>query len=397
MMRDRPARPTNIGLVFLHTLAYYRRALRGVWRYAIARPQWELTPIIPDASALQASSRFRPDGLIVTANTPQIIDALSGWRRPAVNVSAVIPGQRFPCVGVNNIEVGRMAAAHFLESGLQHFAFVGPPNQIFSSERQVAFCDAVAAAGSTAACYVSRVPQQFDPLGLHWDLEVDVQRWLRRLPKPVGVFTPNDLWGVQVLMACRRAGLRVSEEVSVLGVDNDSLYCEMTRPALSSVIIPAEQIGFEAVALLERLLDGERPPSDPLLLPPIGVHRRRSTEILAIEDEQVAAAVRFIRLHAGRAIQVEDVLRQVPIGRRTLERRFRTLLGRGLASEIEQTHLALARRLLAETDLSMQAVATESGFQDYRHMARVFRRQLDTTATGYRDQVRHPASRFPST
>jgi LacI family transcriptional regulator len=385
-------KPRHIGLVFLHSLAYYRRALRGVWRYAVARPQWELTSLIPDEQSLRMQHRFRPDGLIVTANTAAFDQALRGWQRPAVNVSAVISGQRFPRVGVDNARVGQMAAEHFLERGLRHFAFVGPPDQLFSSERQTAFCARAEQAGATPRCYISRVKQEFDPLGLHWGLETQVQQWLRKLPKPVGVFAPNDLWGVQVLIACRRAKLPVPEDVAVLGVDNDSLYCEMVRPGLSSIAIPAEQIGYEAVALLERLLGGEPPPVQPLLLPPIGVHCRRSSEVLAFDDENVVAAIRYIGQFAHRSLHVNDVLKHVPVGRRTLERRFRTLLGWGLAEEIQRTQLALARQLLAETDLSMQVVAIQAGFSDHRHMARAFHRRLSTTPTAYREQLRSPAS-----
>lgn len=378
---------THIGLAFIHTLSYYRQALHGIWRYAEARPHWELTPVIPGDRALNVKSKHCPDGLIVTANTRAFEESLKNWRRPAVNVSAVIEGLRFPRVGVDNAKVGQMAAAHFLERGLEHTGFVGPPNQLFSNHRQIAFCEAVENAGATVDCFISRVKQEFDPLGLHWDLEASVDGWLKKLPKPVGIFAPNDLWGIQVIRACRRAELRVPEDVAVLGVDNDGLYCEMTRPQLSSVIIPAEQIGYEAVAMLERLLGGELPPTEPLLLPPVGIKSRRSTEVLAIEDEQVVAAVRFIREWGHLPLHVEDILRQLPVGRRTLERRFRQFLGWGIAEEIQRTHLSLAQRLLAATDLSMQAVAIQSGFLDYRHMARVFRRYLDITPTAYRERM----------
>jgi LacI family transcriptional regulator len=377
----------NVGLVFMHSMAYYRRALRGVWRYVESRPAWEVTSLAPGSLAARLPPRHRPDGLIVTANTQSIDEALRKWRRPAVNVSAVISDQRFCRVGVDNVQVAETAADHFLERGLQSFAFIGPPNQMFSIARQQAFCRAIEAAGHRAECYLSRAPQEFDPHGLHWDLEPDVQRWLRRLSRPVGIFTPNDLWGVQVIVAARRARLRVPEDVAVLGVDDDDLYCEMTRPRLSSVIVPAEQIGYEAAALLDRLLQGDKPPADPLLLSPVGVEARRSSEVLAIDDDEVVAAVRYIRENAQRSLQVGDVLRQVPIGRRTLERRCRELLGWGIAEEIQRTHLDRARKLLANTTLSMQAVALQAGFQDYRHMARVFRRKFDMTATEYRESL----------
>ncbi len=377
----------NIGLVFLHTLAYYRRALRGVWRYAESRPNWQLTPIPPQRGVRNLHERFQPNGLIVTANTRHLDRELQSWQRPAVNVSAVISSQRFARVGVDNELVGQMAAGHFLERGLRHFAFVGPAKQQFSMQRRASFCRALGESGAEAHCYISRSRREFDPLGMRWDLESDVQRWLRQLPKPVGIFAPNDVWGVQVVLASRRAELRVPEQVAVLGVDDDDLFCELTRPGLSSVIVPSEQIGYEAMALLERLIGGEKPPSEPLLLPPVGVHMRRSSEVLAIEDQLVAQAVQFIQENTSRPLRVEEVITHLCVGRRTLERRFRDLLGTGIAEQVRMAHLQRARRLLAQTDLSVHVVAMRAGFEDYRQMVRLFRHTLDTTPTGYRDQV----------
>ena len=389
----------HVGLVFQHTLAYYRRALRGVWRFAESRPTWQLTPIPPSQGVRHLSGRFRPDGLIVTANTRALDRELKTWDRPAVNVSAVITGQRFARVGVDNALVGRMAASHFLDRGLQRFAFVGPARQQFSVLRRAAFCDAVAESGEEVSCFVSGSRREFDPMGMRWDLESEVDRWLRKLPKPVGVFAPNDVWGVQVVLACRRANLRVPEDVAVLGVDDDDLFCELTRPGLSSIIVPAERIGFEAMGLLERLIEGhawvddeglhdrEQPARDAFLLPPIGVHVRRSTEVLAIEDEIVSESMRYIRDHADQPLAVDDVTRHVCVGRRTVERRFREKVGTGIAAQIRRAHLELARRLLAQTDLPVQSVALRAGFDDYRQMARVFRQSLATTPTEYRNDV----------
>lgn len=390
-MPDTTQSTKHIGLVFMHSMAYYRQALRGVWRYVESRPTWELTNIAPGSLTGRLPKRHFPDGLIVTANTKSLSDSLRYWRRPAVNVSAVLTQQRFCRVGVDNDHIGRLAADHFLERGLQHFAFVGPPHQLFSVERQTAFSQALHAAGNSVESYVSSASEEFDPHGLLWDLEPAVHKWLRELPLPVGIFTPNDLWGVQVIVAARRANLRVPEDVAVLGVDDDDLYCKMTRPRLSSVIVPAEQIGYQAAALLDRLIEGESPPAAPVLLAPIGIESRRSTEVLTIDDEEVVAALSFIRENAHQPLQVTDVLRRVPVGRRTLERRCRELLGWGLAEEIRRVHLNRARNLLANTSLSLQAVAKQAGYSDYRHMARVFRGQFGMTATEYRQAVSQPS------
>jgi LacI family transcriptional regulator len=386
-------KPLCIGLVFTHTFAYSRRVQRGIRRYVEARPQWLLTAIAPEQQSLRVLGPLRPDGLIAGVTTKRLVRTLACWRRPVVNASGVLTGLRFPRVGVDNVGVGRLAAAHFLERGLRHFGFVGSPDYRFSAERRAAFCRAVRQAGHTVACHEDRAHLAYDQIGQRWDLDPAVWRWLRALPKPVGVFVPNDLWGVQVAEACRQVELRVPEDVALLGVGDDDLYCEMTRPPLSSIRVPAEQIGYEAAALLERLLGGEPPPREPLLLPPIGVATRRSSEVLALDDADVVAAVRFIREHAHLPLRVADVLRQVPVGRRTLERRCRLALGRSLGDEIRRAHLERARRLLAETDLPLKVLAEQAGFSNLSHLGVVFRQELGLTPTAYRRRMRGSVER----
>jgi len=279
-----------------------------------------------------------------------------------------------------------MAAEHFLERGLRHFGFVGHLEQLVSNEREAAFRSAIEAAGFTLAAYHDRKSRAFDPVGRRWPLDRGVQRWLRDLPKPVGILAQTDLFGVQLAEACRQARLRVPEDVAILGVDNDDLYCELSRPALSSIVLPTQRIGYEAAALLERLLAGHKPPAEPLLLRPLGVATRRSTETLAIDDADVVAAVRLIRENAHLPLRAADVLKQTPVGRRTLQRRFRRWLGRGLSAEIRRVHVERAKRLLSETELPIKIVAEQSGFTDFRHMAVVFRQELGLSPTAFRRQ-----------
>src|SRR5207249_2912841 len=131
----------------------------------------------------------------------------------------------------------------------------------------------------------------------------------------------------------------------------DDLLCELARPPLTSVIAPAEHVGYEAAALLDRLLAGQKPPERPLLFPPLGVVARQSSDLLAIEDAAVAAAVRFIRAHGHQPIQVRDVLEAVPVSRRSLELRFQKVVQRTLWEEIRRVHLERAKNLLGNTAL----------------------------------------------
>jgi LacI family transcriptional regulator, galactose operon repressor len=180
------------------------------------------------------------------------------------------------------------------------------------------------------------------------------------------------------------------EQVALAGVDNDDLFCELARPPLSSVAIPAERIGYEAAALLDRLLAGARPPRQPLLLPPVRLVARQSSDVVALDDPNVAAALRVIRTNAHVALRVADIVRKVPISRRALERRFRQALHRGLGDEIRRVHVDRAKDLLAATDLPVAMVAERSGFCGSGHLCVVFRQDTGQTPTAYRRQVRNP-------
>jgi LacI family transcriptional regulator len=187
-----------------------------------------------------------------------------------------------------------------------------------------------------------------------------------------------------VLQACAIGGVGVPEEVAVMGVDNDDLIVRLTTPPLSSIDINAERVGFEAARVLDELMRGKPAPKNPVLVPPMGLVTRQSTDILAIEDEDVAAAVRFIRAHKGRALSVQDVLDNVPVSRRSLYRKFEETMGRSLAQEIRLAHIEQAKRLLTTTDWSVARIAEASGFAGATRFGIVFRRLTGLTPSAYR-------------
>jgi LacI family transcriptional regulator len=201
---------------------------------------------------------------------------------------------------------------------------------------------------------------------------------------PLGLVACNDDRGRQVLEACREAGLHVPEQIAVVGVDNDELLCELSDPPLSSVEPDTRRIGYEAAALLDRMMQGERPPAAPLFVPPKSVVTRRSTDVLAIDDREVAQAVRFIRDHACEGINVEDLLREVPLARVTLKRRFERLLGRSAKAEIMRLQLEKVKQLLTETDLNQAEIARLAGFRHLEYMSAAFHERTGQTAGQYR-------------
>jgi LacI family transcriptional regulator len=386
-MHSPPARPIRIGLVFDRSLDYCRGVLRGVKRFAETKPRWTFVLVAPEAQELEDLARLRPSGLIAHVFSKHLAAVLRGWRKPMVNVSGVVPRLRIPTVLSDDAAIGQLTARHLLERGFRNFAFVGNPNFAYAIKQETAFRQIIEAAGHEVSHLYDRSERSFHPHGRLWAFDVRIRSWLQSLSTPIGIFASNDLWGVQLTEACHEVGLRVPEDVAVVGVDNDNLMCELSRPSLSSVAIPSEQVGYEAAALLDRLLEGVPAPKVPRLLPPLGIVTRQSSDILAVTDADVASAIRFIRDRAHLPTGVKDVLREVPVGRRSFERRFRHVLRRGISEEIRRVHLERAKTLLATTRLPIAVVAHQAGFSENKHLSVVFAKEFGLSPTAYRQQV----------
>jgi LacI family transcriptional regulator len=377
----------RIGLVFGYGLGFYRDILHGVKAFAADRPRWVFTPVAPDSRALESPLVKKQDGFIAHIFTDGLAKALAHLRRPVVNVSGVLPELPFPRVVVDHEAVGRLAARHLLERGVRRFAFVGFPHHAFSLGREAGFIGELERAGHQADVFHDRMQKLGDPTG-QWRWNESLLAWLQGLAKPLGLFASNDSQGVQLSEYCRHLGIKVPDEVAIVGVDDDDLLCDLARPSLSSVALPGERIGLEAAKMLEQILSGGKPSEPRLVLPPVRVVVRASSDIQALPDAEVAAAVRYIRDHAHEPIDVGDLLAEVPVSRRSLERRFRRHLERGIGEEIRRAHLERAKTLLAETDLPMSVVAQRSGFTDSRQLSIVFRQATGGTPTQFRRQHR---------
>jgi LacI family transcriptional regulator len=378
----------RIGLVLDYSLGYCRAVIQGIKSFAEERPNWLLTLVRPEPTALQRLEALRPDGLIAYVFSSALGERLVRLDRPLINISAIVPDLKCPRVVVDDQLLGRMAAAHLLDRGLLHFAFVGHAQLGYSILREEGFRAVLGDAGFAPLVFRGRGLSPRDTQDLLWSLNERVEKWLAALPKPIGVFVPNDIWCYQLLEICRQIGLRVPEDVAMIGVEIDGLLCELARPPLTSIAIPAERIGKEAAGLLDRLLADSRPLPSTLLVPPLGVVTRQSTDVLAIDDPEVAAAVRFIREHGLARIRVRDVLQAVPVPRRTLERRFRLALNRGIGEEIRRARIERARFLLASADHSMSEIAQRSGFSNAEQLSTAFHRETGLTPTAYRRQSR---------
>ena len=371
--------PIPIALIMPLADIHARRLIRGIGRFARPFKAWDFQLESPDGSALQSLRRNKPAGVIAMLTDPKLERRIAGLGVPLVNCSSELDDPSCARVVLDNPAIGKYAAKYFLDRGFRSLAYCGDPTSRVSRDRGEGFTRAALEAGAE----VSRWDETTNRAGDHADTAVgwlgsgdrrSLRIWLQRLPKPVGILSAHDAVGVRVSECCRRIGLRVPTEVSLLGVDNDPVLCGLAYPALSSIQTPQEQVGFEAARRLDVLMRGYRIEPSVVKLGDARVVARQSTTLSRHVDVQVDAALRFISEHADQPLRVDDVVDHVGGSRRSLELRFREAVGRSILDAIQQAHVALACRLLAETDATVEEVAEASGFNSRERFSVVFRR-----------------------
>jgi LacI family transcriptional regulator len=401
----------RVAVVMQPAGAYCRGVIRGVASVG-AQARWEcvLVTAEPPPHTLQVGPPFQ--GFIGLLSAKPLLGQIERARVPAVDVSPQHRGPRLPQVSTDDLAVGRLAAEHLLSLGLPHFGFFGSRAEYHSLLREQGFKEALraahgnggeeaaganageGAAGAGPTCHVFLDDEPHEPFRVADEHaaagagEGPLHEWVRRLPTPVGIMASNDGRALDLLAACRKLGVAVPASAAVVGVDNDEVLCELAYPTLTSVALATQQIGYEAARMLDRMMDGEDPSPRRVLVPPVGVVPRQSSDIPAIQDADVAAAVRFIAMHVQDHLQVEDVLREVALSRRTLEQRFLRALGRTPAAEIRRAQIKVAKRLLAETNEPMERIALAAGFSNAKQLGATFHRETGMTPTSYRRRYR---------
>ena len=377
--------PKRVALLLGQDLGYSRRVLSGVLGYSESqRLDWIYHNAPPDIRILPALERWRPHGVIVHLSDRTLAEGLSQLSVPMISVTDTITDRSIPFVDVDSVEVGRMAAEYYLGRGFRSFAYFGSSRVAFSQNRERGFREVLEKRGYRVDNFHANF-LPYPPLSQDWNHnDRQAERWLRQLPKPIAILASNDIPGRSLCELCRNVGMRVPEEVAILGVDNDESECRMSFPSLSSIDIPAEEVGRTAMELLSRRMAGEDTLPRSTFVPPVGLIVRSSTDWLATRDPVVGKAIQYIEEEADRGIGVEEVCEAVRLSRRNLERRFREQLSSGVYERIQSVQVARAKRLLRESDFRVSEIAERSGFGNLRRFDRVFRRVEGCQPSEYR-------------
>lgn len=387
-----PEQPTyerpHVLLMVETSIAYGRGILTGITRWLRSHRRWSMYLEQHELSASPPAwlADWRGDGVICRVTDPHVAKVLGRSGIPVVDLNDLHDDLGFMHIWSDHRAIGRMAAEHLIDRGFRRLAFCGFSDQRWSGLRLEGARDRAAASGLTVEVFES---DWFGPQAPEWERgQEHLKAWLKTFPRPFAVIACNDLRGQQVLDAARRAGLAVPEDVGVIGVDDDALLCDLCDPPLSSVRCNPEEIGYRAAEQLDGLMAGRHTAATPrptqLLVPPLGVTTRQSTDILAIADPRVAAALRMIRERACDGLTIRDLVRHSGVSRTKLERLFREALGRTLQEEIRSIQMKRARELLAQTDLSLERIAPLVGFSQASYLSHAFKREVGESPRDYR-------------
>lgn len=376
----------RVALLVETSSRYGRGVLTGVANFIAARPQWSIFLEEKDVhqDAPNWIRKYPVDGIISRVTNDYLSDFAAEANIPLVELTDRGTDGKLHMLRSDDNQIGEFAAEHLLERGLRNFAFCGFSGEGWSTRRFLGFRSRIARAGHDVAVFDTA--WHFNEAhSWHKNLE-QIAAWVAQLKKPVGIMACNDMRGQHVLNACRLREYEVPDEVAVIGVDNDELYCRLSHPPLSSVVPDVERIGYRAAELLDRLMTKEQVDPEVQEIPPLGIRARQSTDTMAVPDPEISAAIVYIREHACRGISVNDILEAVPISRSGLERGMRKYLNRSPKQEIRNAQIRHATQLLIDTDMTIDRIAAMCGFKHPEYMHVVFRRETGRTPGNIRSQ-----------
>jgi LacI family transcriptional regulator len=380
-------RPPEVAILVDTSTLWGRQLILGVNSYSQKHGPWhiQVEPRGRD-DAMKLPLDWNGDGIIARVATEKIAADLRSREVPVINISGIeLKSESFPRVSSDYDATASLAIEHFRSRGFRRFAYLGPLKLPYVKKHAEAFQTQI---GSDVS--LETFDYAFESISSdRWRKQRNrLGDWLISLEKPIAVFSWGTSASSQLLDTCRFHQIVVPDQVAILAGDDDDVISLTTVPPMSAVLIPSLQIGYRAAARLDNLIKGIKDDGRDERLPPIEVVTRGSTDVLAIEDEELSRAVQFIRKNVFGELTVEEVADSVPMTRRSLERKFSDWFGRSPLSEIRRLRIARVKELLATTDMAMPKVAAATGFGTPEYMTAVFKDETGLTPLRYRTMTR---------
>ncbi len=389
MNRDTNMPTREVALIMNVNKPYDRKVIAGIGRFVQSAETWRLYVEDEPLAKMPNLKQWNGDGIIANFDDEAIVKAVSGLSIPVVGMGGAVVDQnkkaKVPYVATDNSMIGRLGAQHLLDCGFKSFAFCGVKETRFnpwSKLRGEAFKACIEEAGFSCSMYAGPFVD-----ARKWEqVQKGLTDWLSQLEKPLGLMACNDTRARHVIESCRRLKLNIPEDVAIVGVDDDEVMCELAVPSLSSVRQGTDRIGYEAAKLLDQLMRGRKPRKQWIVIEPTGVAARRSSDVLAVEDDDVATAMRFIREQLAHRPRVYDVAAKVNLSRSTLDAKFKETLGRTVHDEIESVRMRRTKDMLLKSDIPLKTIAVQCGYGNIQYMTKVFRDENGITPGAFRKE-----------
>ncbi len=379
----------KVALIFNANKAYDRGVICGIGEYfQSSHCDWEIYIEEDFSSNNREISAGNYDGIIADFDNPGMMEKLKHTQAVIVGLggSYLTEGEypSIPYVATDNQKLVEAALSHLRKKGLEYFAFYGFPQGDlwrWSKVREQAFLDYLSQEQLAGSVYTG-----FEPFEQNWNqIASGLATWLRQLPKPVGILVATDARARHLLMVCEHIGVMVPEQVAVIGIDNEELTRYLSRISLSSVEQGTKAMGYAAAKMMSQLLLGDLAVPRRIMVPPVTVHARDSSDYRSLKDPLVMQAMSFIRAHACHGIKVDDVLTHLGVSRTNIANKFRQETGQTIHQAIFDFKLAKAKKLLTETHFDMKSIADQCGYPSNQYLYAIFKRVFNMTPLQYRD------------
>jgi LacI family transcriptional regulator len=379
-----------IRLLFItdYSDSYANRLLKGIINYSKDKGQWSISRMpthhkqaIGIEGILEVARKWEINVVIGTFEDDDDISMLrdNGIIVIAQDFKKMLNG--VPNITGNYIGTGEMAARYFIDKGFRRFGFFGLKDVCWSDERYEGFRKEVKSQGLEDFLY----KYNMQDIDRHWFYERSaLSEWLKGLPKPIGIMACDDNQGNNLIQACISAGIKIPQEASILGVDNDELLCNLSIPTLSSIAVDIEGGGFQVAQLIEKLVESPDSVFEDIVLQPVKIVPRISTAAFATGDSEILKAVKFIHQNCRRKIPVDDVVEQVALSRRLLEIRFKEVTGESIYQYILLLRLKTFAEMLLETNEQVINIALSLGESDAKSISKKFKAVYGCSPNEYR-------------
>lgn len=371
--------PKTVALLFPPRVSHLERTVDGIVDYASRNGDWRLV-VWPERFSVSVSSLagWKGDGAIGFIDTADEANAASSLSIPLINLSGSMRSTGLYRVMIDNHAVGIATAEHLLERGFRRFAYYGISGLWYSQRRAEAFRQRVEDAGGEYQSFLVGGVMIQRP----WHHgEGELCAWLETLKPPIALMACNDHRARMVADACREVGMDVPGDVAIVGVDNESIICELAEPTLTSVSRNNLEIGYQAATLLDKLMAGEKLPDKDILIQPDGIVQRQSTDTVCADDVHLAAAIRFIRANIGHPFDVKQLVANLSVSRRYVENGFKRLWGISPRDYIVNLRIDRAKQMLTDARRQkIESVAKACGFNSSLQLRRISRQPKEYTS-----------------